>query len=184
MNMNIKHNNNNFFSFKLNIKYFFKYNIRIFCSKNVKKSNIQWRGYISSIVTPKPLKIYKSSLNPWLLTGFTDGEGCFTLSLVKNKGYSTGWQVQLTFNITLHQKDLAFLEQIKSFFGVGSITKHGKNTFQYRVSSRNDLKVILNHFDKYPLITQKWADYFLFKMIINLINNKEHLTIEGLRKGI
>ena len=54
--------------------------------------------------------------------------------------------------------------------------------FRYRVSSINDLKVILNHFDKYLLITQKLADYELFKQAILLIQNKEHLTDEGLRK--
>lgn len=31
-------------------------------------------------------------------------------------------------------------------------------------------------------ITQKKADFILFKKIINLINNKEHLTLEGLHK--
>jgi hypothetical protein len=53
---------------------------------------------------------------------------------------------------------------------------------QYHVSSRNDLKVILNHFDKYPLITQKQADYQLFKKVIELMKCKEHLTVEGLQK--
>jgi hypothetical protein len=32
------------------------------------------------------------------------------------------------------------------------------------------------------LITQKKADFILFKQIINLRNNKEHLTLEGLHK--
>jgi hypothetical protein len=36
--------------------------------------------------------------------------------------------------------------------------------------------------DKYPLITQKRADYELFKQAFNLISHKEHLTPEGLRK--
>lgn len=32
------------------------------------------------------------------------------------------------------------------------------------------------YFDKYPLISQKWVDYILFKDAILLIKNKEHLT--------
>jgi hypothetical protein len=50
------------------------------------------------------------------------------------------------------------------------------------VQSIKDIAVIVEHFDKYPLITQKQGDYLLFKMAVNLILNKEHLTIEGLRK--
>jgi len=42
--------------------------------------------------------------------------------------------------------------------------------------------VIINHFDKYPLITQKRADYELFKQAVELMEQKEHLTPEGLAK--
>jgi hypothetical protein len=42
------------------------------------------------------------------------------------------------------------------------------------------LAVLIAHFDKYLLISQKCADYLLFKMAVNLINRKEHLTMEGL----
>lgn len=45
-----------------------------------------------------------------------------------------------------------------------------------------DLKVIIDHFDNYPLKTKKQIDYILFKKSIELILNKEHLTIEGLDK--
>jgi hypothetical protein len=54
---------------------------------------------------------------------------------------------------------------------------------EYRVGSLKDLtQVVLPHFDKYPLITQKLADYELFKQAVKLIDNKEHLTTEGLQK--
>ena len=52
------------------------------------------------------------------------------------------------------------------------------------ILSLKGLKVILNHFDKYTVITQKLADYELFKQATLLIQDKEHLTDEGLRKGI
>jgi hypothetical protein len=39
-----------------------------------------------------------------------------------------------------------------------------------------------SHFDKYPLLTQKKADYLLFKSAVYLMNEGEHLTDEGLRK--
>jgi LAGLIDADG endonuclease len=42
--------------------------------------------------------------------------------------------------------------------------------------------VIVEQFDKYPLITQKLADYKLFKEAYMFILNKEHMTLEGLKK--
>jgi hypothetical protein len=74
------------------------------------------------------------------------------------------------------------LEQIKSYFGVGEIYKQGEDAHVYRVSSVKDLAVIVRHFDKYPLITQKQADYLLFKRAFEIISRKEHLTEDGLRK--
>ena len=40
---------------------------------------------------------------------------------------------------------------------------------QYRVSSLSNLQVIIEHFDKYPLITQKQADYLLFNKLYYFI---------------
>jgi hypothetical protein len=52
------------------------------------------------------------------------------------------------------------LEQIKNYLGVGNIYhKDGLNKVQYRVQSTNDLAKIIEHFDRYPLITQKLADF-------------------------
>jgi len=76
------------------------------------------------------------------------------------------------------------LELIQAYFGVGKIYKHGTNSLELRVSSLNDLKIVINHFDNYPLITQKLADYKLFKQGVELIQNKEHLTKNGLLKLI
>lgn len=42
-----------------------------------------------------------------------------------------------------------------------------------------DLKLIINHFDNYPLITKKWSDYILFKMAFDLISSGKHLTEAG-----
>jgi uncharacterized protein YfkK (UPF0435 family) len=47
-----------------------------------------------------------------------------------------------------------------------------------------DLSIIIDQFDKYPMITKKLVDYELFKQIYELIKSKEHLTIEGLKKII
>ena len=102
----------------------------------------------------------------------------------RNKNLKLGWGVATRFQIGLSQKDLVLLERIKSYFnGVGNIyTKEDKLVIELQVSSIKDLKIILDHFDKYPLKTDKLADYKLFKEVFNLILAKQHLTIDGLRK--
>lgn len=123
-------------------------------------------------------------INPYYITGFSDGEACFALSIYKDSRMLTGWQVKPFFKISLHNKDRALLELIQRYFGVGKIYKHGKDSIEFRVSGLKNLSVIINHFDKYPLITQKLADYLLFKQAVKLVHEKVHLTKEGLLKVV
>jgi len=123
-----------------------------------------------------------SILNPWWVTGYCDGESSFSIIIRKSKTHKLGWSVEPCFQIDIHKKDIAILEQIKNYFGVGEIYNHRSQSVQYRVPSVKGIMSIINHFDKYPLITQKQSNYLLFKNVINLIVNKEHLTIEGLKK--
>jgi hypothetical protein len=127
---------------------------------------------------------HKIKLNPYFITGFIDGEGCFHISIYRDSRTTTGWRVKLCFKISMHQKDRALLELIKTSLGVGQIYKHGTNSIELRVNSVKDLLVITNHFDKYPLITQKLADYIIFKRALELMNQKEHLTLKGLNKVV
>ena len=147
----------------------------VFYTTSFMKYFIQWRNF-STTSLPK--------LDPDWITGFSDGEGCFLINIIRNPKFKMGWYVQPCFCIVLHEKDRTTLELIKSYFcEVGNITKNSKNCLQYRVTSLQDLiNVIIPHFDKYPLVTQKWADFELFKQVVDLLNRKEHLTIEGLQQ--
>ena len=123
------------------------------------------------------------AINPWYFTGFVDAEGCFLILIRKNNKLKIGWNVELRFQITLHEKDAVLLEQIKkNYFGVGTIYKEQGQVVKFSVLSIKDISVIISHFDKYYLITQKRADYELFKQAFNIISNKEHLTQVGLLK--
>ena len=124
-------------------------------------------------------------LNPWFVTGLADSEGTFTIMIDQNQKRTLGWRVQAKFQIGLHERDLALLLQVQKFFGgIGSYGKSGNMCF-YSVSSVKDLtNFIIPHFLKYSLLTQKAADFLLFKQIVDLIINKDHLTIEGLNQII
>nr|YP_009262041.1 LAGLIDADG endonuclease [Chrysoporthe austroafricana]AMX22116.1 LAGLIDADG endonuclease [Chrysoporthe austroafricana] len=135
----------------------------------------------TSITTHKPTNT-SSIFNPWFITGFSDAECSFSILIQANSKYSTGWRIKPVFAIGLHKKDLELLKGIQSYLGVGKIHIHGKDSIQFRVDSPKELEVIINHFENYPLVTAKWADYTLFKKALDIILLKEHLSQKGLLK--
>ena len=121
-----------------------------------------------------------NNLNPWYLTGFSDGESNFTVRIFQSNLVKVGWIVQPVFQIGLHKKDLSLLENIKAYLGVGEIY-HKQTSCNYMVQSLRDLIVVVNHFKKHPLLTKKFEDFKLFSQIVTLVNRKEHLTVSGLQ---
>lgn len=102
------------------------------------------------------------------------------ISILKSSAYRTGWEIQLSFQIKLHKKDLTLLENIQgSLGGIGNINT-GKDFCAFRIKSLNQIFSLINFFDQYPLITQKKIDYDLFKKVALIMQQKQHLTPEGL----
>ena len=149
----------------------FKFNIEN--TKNLTKSE--------SKLSPDSAK-----LQDYWVTGFSDAESTFSIKIAKDESRFLGLRIVPVYAIELHIRDIEILKKIKYFFNVGSVTvrvRDGKSTGIYSVQSLKDLtKVIIPHFNKYPLLTQKQADFILFSLVVNLINNKEHLTEQGLKK--
>jgi len=65
---------------------------------------------------------------------------------------------------------------------VGKVRKNSKTTAIFRVDNLQELQIIIDHFNKYPLISAKYSDYVLFEQCYKLIKQKEHLTLQGLEK--
>jgi hypothetical protein len=74
--------------------------------------------------------------------------------------------------------------KIKYFFNeIGSISFSNDNGVMYRVRKLDDiLNIIIPHFNKYPLISQKYGDFIIFKNIVKLMNKNEHLNKNGIIK--
>ena len=121
-------------------------------------------------------------LNPNWVTGFVDGEGCFTVSIYQRKDLKLGWHVKPSFQISLHKRDESVLEDVKISLHVGHIYERGPKVIEYVVRSLKELEAVINHFHKFPLKTRKRADFELILMVHEIMNRKEHLTPEGLRK--
>ena len=116
-----------------------------------------------------------------------DGEGSFMAIIHWNNEQKKVVQVFSVFQISLHKRDLPLLLQLQNYFGgIGFISKSKtQNIVKYSIKSIKDLtNILIPHFDKYPLLTQKSADFILFKQIVELLKNKEHFSLDGLHKII
>lgn len=121
-------------------------------------------------------------LSPWFITGFTDAEGSFGANFRRSTTSTLGMRFQPVMAINLHKKDIDLLNKIRAYFGnVGFITI-GEKSASFRVQSLKEISAnIIPHFDKYPLISKKQADYLLFREIVMIMERKEHLSKEGLQ---
>ena len=132
--------------------------------------------------------VQNSKINPWFVTGFCDGEASFGVSIYIDKRIKgrLGWAVRPSFQISLHSKDINLLLQLQEFFDCGLILKKNtRNEASFRVNTFQDLtNFIIPHFSNYPLLSQKAADFILFTKIVKLMNNKVHLTEDGLQQII
>ena len=119
-----------------------------------------------------------------MLLVFVTGESCFSAYISSNTKLKVGSKVDLVFSIHLHQRDIKLLEKIRIFFkSAGNIQINADGSITYAVTSVKDLSdYIIPHFEKYPLLTQKQADFELFKQIVELMKSKEHLNVEGIQK--
>lgn len=130
----------------------------------------------STLISAVPLD---NKINPWFITGFVDAEGSFIIKVQPNNNLKTKWRVRAVFSITLHIKDLSLLETIQQTIGAGKISKN-KLSAIYAVDSVKEIPIIINLFNKYPLVTHKLSDFLLFKQCFELIQKGEHLTETGL----
>ena len=141
---------------------------------------------LTSPTTPASLAPveFNTKLDPYYITGFVDGQGCFLINIDSKSDRKLGYAVSLSFKLKLDLRDKEILEKFIDFFKVGNITIRKDEYIEYIISSIKDIEVIIHYFDTYPLISQKWSDYQLFKRTFELIKCKEHLTVEGLQKAL
>ena len=120
------------------------------------------------------------------ICGFVDGEGCFSVSVIKNKTTKFGNQIFPEFVVTQGAKSLTAIEEIKNFFGCGKIfinkryDNHNEHLYRYCVRSLEDLKNrIIPFFLVNQLRTFKKNDFLIFKKAIDMMSSKKHLTQNG-----
>jgi hypothetical protein len=162
--------------------------------RNMKNKNnystLAYSGNLTSSFVPTNIGISaafsmaaeREKLDPWFITGFSDAESSFFISIYKDDKSKLKWRVTPCFSIHIHIKDIELLHKIKNTFGVGKVRKNSNTTALFRVDNIKELPVIINHFKNFPLISTKYTDFLLFVRCFDLIKNKQHLRKEGLEQ--
>lgn len=123
-------------------------------------------------------------LDPWYVTGFIDAEGCFSVSvrLHPNVERPTRWLMSPVFQAYQHRDGVRVLEELREFFGCGSLVPKGprSNVITYSVHGVATLReAIFPHFERYPLRTYKASELERFREIVAGMSRREHLTRQG-----
>lgn len=147
-------------------------------NKNREISLVEKQGLTQEKVQQNPVL-----LDPKWVTGFVDGEVCFHIGINKNLECRIGVQILPEFTVVQHFRDRETLEKLKQFFGCGVVRLNRGDCMSLRVRKLQDLTAtIIPFFDQHPLVTKKRHDFTLFKEVVSLVQNKEHLNERGVKK--
>jgi len=122
-------------------------------------------------------------LNPFYVTGLTEGEGCFHISFSFRKKLKVGIETRPSFSISLNSRDLMLLQGVHQYFDCGAI-RYSKSdrTYKYESRSITDLvSKIIPHFEKYALHGSKLNDFNRFADICRSVHANEHLNGDKLK---
>lgn len=138
----------------------------------------------NTIPVERPVVVLPKIIDPNWFAGFTSGDGCFSVEVLKSSTYKIGYQVILKFSIIQHCRDSELLKNLMKFIDCG-IIKERSAVSEFVVIKLTDInEKLIPLFEKHPIHGIKFLNYLDFCKIANLMNNKSHLTKKGLDKII
>jgi hypothetical protein len=132
----------------------------------------------------------RSDAGPWYsreflsayVSGYVDGEGCFTVSISPRAKLLVGWEVRPGFSVSQNGDRAEVLHALQSYFGCGSIRPdRSDRTVKWETRRLEDLLGrVIPHFETYPLLSGKLVDFERFASICRLMATGAHRDRAGL----
>jgi LAGLIDADG endonuclease len=118
------------------------------------------------------------------ISGYVDGEGCFSVSFSKRPKLLVGWEVKPSFCVGQNYDRREVLDLMQKHFDCGHIRRDWSDrTLKYEVRKLDDLvKKVIPHFKKFPLKSAKQKDFLRFAEICERVAKLEHRKKSTLRK--
>ena len=130
----------------------------------------------------------RPGLEQWIV-GFVDGEGCFSVTIVRNHTCRLGWQAQHEFAVAQAASSRGALDLVQRHFGCGRVQEQQRHDDQREPSCRFSVKrradlvgTVVPVVEEHPLITAKRANSERFRAVFQMMERGEHLTEIGLRR--
>ncbi len=118
-----------------------------------------------------------SDLNNHWLAGFSDADASFQIKLVNRNN-----KTEVRLNYQVDQKKDYLLILIQNFIGGNIGYRSSQDTYYYGSTSFGSAKNVINYFDKYHLLSSKHVNYLKWRKAYLLVQDKKHLTSEGVEK--
>lgn len=118
----------------------------------------------------------------YYLAGFVDGEGSFIVSVRRRPDHASGWQVEMTFNVS--QKERHILAYFKRYLGCGRFQGRSDGIFYFVVSNQRSIQErVIPFFERFSFLSQrKQSNFAIFKKIAEMVARQDHLTLQGLEQ--
>jgi len=119
---------------------------------------------------------------PSYISGYVDGEGCFTVSIAPRLTLVVGFEVRPSISVSQNGDRSEVLIDMQRYFGCGTIwPDRSDKTLKWEVRSLSRLVTrVIPHFRRYPLRSGKRNDFELFASICGRMVRGEHLHVPGL----
>ena len=116
------------------------------------------------------------------ISGYADGEGCFTVSIAPRATLAVGWEVRPSFSVSQNGDRAEVLYALQGYFGCGSIRPdRSDKTLKWETRKLDDLvERIVPHFIRYPLLSAKQLDFERFATVCLRMRDGEHRSRLGL----
>jgi hypothetical protein len=121
---------------------------------------------------------------PSYISGYVDGEGCFTVSIAPRPTLRVGWEVRPSLSVSQNGDRAEVLLDIQAYFECGTLRPdRSDRTLKWEIRSLPLIvERIVPHFRAYPLRSGKQRDVELFTSICEAMQRGEHLQPAGLAR--
>jgi LAGLIDADG endonuclease len=116
------------------------------------------------------------------ISGYVDGEGCFTVSISPRAKLVVGWEVRPSLSVSQNGDRAEVLQLIHDHFGCGSIRPdRSDKTLKWETRRLGDILArVIPHFENFPLLSGKRFDFERFAAICRLMAVGDHRSASGL----
>src|SRR4051812_13435008 len=121
---------------------------------------------------------------PSYISGYVDGEGCFTASISPRPTLRVGWEVRPSLSVSQNGDRNEVLLEIQDYFGCGTLRPRPQRQDREVGGTKPPPphRTSNPHFHRYPLRSGKNADFELFASTCEAMASGRHLEPEGLRE--